>query len=194
MGFLKNIFAALGFVVVIAVIVGYSKFGGMISQVKQLDAQAIPTYMNMFTKVLETGDAAKGMIIKFKVNDDVESEDVVDSIKALAEEYNMRVTGDTKMFTIDEAKGTEIKKVRNISMCSLSIAKKFLAHSAEFGGFMPCRIMLIELANGERYLYTMDLTLAIHGGRPLSDEMLKLATHVQTAMVQIPSRAAKGDF
>jgi uncharacterized protein (DUF302 family) len=194
MGFLKNILAALGLVVVVAVFIGYSKFGGMISQVKQLDSQAIPTYMAMFTKVLETGDAAKGMVLHYKVNEDVASEDVVESIKALAEEYNMRVTGDTKMFTMDDATGTEVKSVRNISMCSLPIAKKFISYSHDFGGFMPCRIMLIELANGERYLYTMDLTLAIHGGRPLSAEMLKLATHVQTAMLQIPQRAAKGDF
>jgi len=191
---LKNILSSIGLVAIIAVLVVVVKFNGVISQVKALDSEAIPTYIAMFEKVLNTGDAAKGMVLKFKVNDDVENEDVVESIKALAEEYNMRVTGDTKMFTIDGAKGDEIYKVRNISMCSLSIAKKFLAHSPEFGGFMPCRIMLIELANGERYLYTMDLNLAIHGGKKLPAEMLELAQHVQKAMLDIPARAAEGDF
>jgi len=190
----KNILSGVGVIAIVVVLIGTIKFGGMISKVSSLDDEAIPTYMAMFEKVLNTGDAAKGMVLKFKVNEDVESEDVVDSIKALAEEYNMRVTGDTKMFTIDGAKGKEIYKVRNISMCSLSIAKKFLAHSPEFGGFMPCRIMLIELANGERYLYTMDLNLAIHGGAPLPTEMLELAQHVQKAMLDIPARAAEGDF
>ncbi len=191
---IKNILSAIGIITIVVVIGIYAKFGGMISQASKLDPAAIPTYMAMFEKVLETGDAAKGMVLKFKVNDDVENEDVVESIKALAEEYNMRVTGDTKMFTIDGAKGDEIYKVRNISMCSLPIAKKFLAHSHEFGGFMPCRIMLIELANGTRYLYTMDLNLAIHGGQPLAPEMLELAQHVQKAMLDIPARAAEGDF
>ena len=194
MNVLKNILSIIGVVAVVAVLVIVLKFGGMISKVSSLDDKAIPTYMTMFEKVLNTGDAAKGMVLKYKVNEDVESEDVVESIKALAEEHNMRVTGDTKMFTIDGAKGEEIYKVRNISMCSLSIAKKFLAHSPEFGGFMPCRIMLIELANGTRYLYTMDLSLAIHGGKPLPAEMLELATKVQNAMLDIPARAAEGDF
>jgi len=194
MGFLRNLLALLGLVAIVAVIGIYSKFGGMISQAKQLDSQAIPTYMKMFKTVLKTGDAAKGMVIKYKVSEDVETADVVDSIKSLAEEYNMRVTGDTKMFTIKGAKGKEVYKVENISMCSLSIAKKFLAYSHEFGGFMPCRIMIITLANGERWLYTMNLQLAIHGGRPLPAEMLKLATHVQKAMTEIPEKAAKGDF
>jgi len=187
----KNLLALIGLVALIVVIGAYAKFGGKVSQ---LDDQAISTYTKMFEKVLDTGDAAKGMVLKWKVNDDVENADVVESIKALAEEYNMRVTGDTKMFTMPNAKGDEVKAVENISMCSLPIAKKFLAYSHEFGGFMPCRIMLITLANGERWLYTMDLTLAIHGGHPLPKEMLKLASHVQKAMLDIPARAAEGDF
>lgn len=194
MGILRNGLALIGLAAVVVTIGGYIKFGDKISQLQALDKEAIPTYMKMFNTVLETGDAAAGMVIRYKVNEDVESEDVVESIKALAEEYNMRVTGDTKMFTIEDANGTEIKKVRNISMCSITIAKKFLSYSPRFGGFMPCRIMLIELANGERYLYTMDLNLAIHGGKTLPPDMLEGATKVQEAMTNIPKRAAAGDF
>jgi len=160
----------------------------------KLDDGAMKAYDDMFTSVVENGDPARAMMNEYKVSDDVENADVIESIKALAEEYNMRVTGDTKMFTIADAKANEVKYVENVSMCSLYIAKKFLNHSRYFGGFMPCRIMLVEYGNGDRYLITMDLTLAIHGGYPLPPEMLKLATHVQKAMVEIPSRAAKGDF
>ena len=160
----------------------------------KLDDGAMKAFDDMFTSVVENGDPARAMMKEYKVSEDVSNEDVIESIKALAEEYNMRVTGDTKMFTIPDAKADEVKYVENVSMCSLYIAKKFLNHSRYFGGFMPCRIMLVEYGNGDRYLITMDLTLAIHGGYPLPPEMLKLATHVQTAMVEIPSRAAKGDF
>jgi hypothetical protein len=54
--------------------------------------------------------------------------------------------------------------------------------------------MLVEYGNGERHLVTMDLELAIHGGAPLPPKMLELATKVQKAMIEIPERAAKGDF
>ena len=160
----------------------------------KLDDGAMDAYDAMFTEVVKYGDPARAMMKEYKVAEDVSNEDVIESIKALAEEYNMRVTGDVKMFTIPDAKADQVKYVENVSMCSLFIAKKFLNHSRYFGGFMPCRIMLVEYGNGDRYLITMDLTLAIHGGYPLPPEMLKLATHVQTAMVEIPSRAAKGDF
>ena len=106
----------------------------------------------------------------------------------------MRVTGDIKMFTKEDAKPDEVKHARIFSVCSLRIAKIFLNHSRYFGGFMPCRIMLVEYGNGDRYLITMDLTLAIHGGYTLPPEMLKEAQFVEKAMTEIPSRAAKGDF
>jgi len=191
---IKNILALIGALVLVVVIGGYAKFGGMISKVQGLDSGALPAYMTMFTDVLETGDPAYAMMKEFEVLEDVENEDVIESIKALAEEYNMRVVGDTKMFTIPDAKDDEVKFVENVSLCSLFIAKKFLNHSRYFGGFMPCRIMLVEYGNGTRKLITMDLELAIHGGTPLPPEMLELATKVQKAMVEIPARAAEGDF
>jgi len=160
----------------------------------KLDDGAMKAYDDMFSEVVENGDPAKAMMKEYKVNEDVSNEDVVESIKALAEEYNMRIVGDTKMFNIPDAKDDEVKFVENVSLCSLYIAKKFLAHSRYFGGFMPCRIMLVEYGNGDRYLITMDLTLAIHGGYPLPEEMLELATKVKTAMEEIPARAAEGDF
>lgn len=165
-----------------------------ISQISKLDDGAIPAYKNMFFNVLETGDPAQAMMIEFKVNEDVTNDDVAESINALAEEYNMRITGDVKMFTKEDAKPDEVKHARIFSLCSLHIAKIFLNHSRYFGGFMPCRIMLVEYGNGDRFLITMDLTLAIHGGYTLDKEMLELATKVKTAMTEIPQKAANGDF
>jgi uncharacterized protein (DUF302 family) len=160
----------------------------------KLDDGAMDAYDAMFSEVVENGDPAKAMMNEYKVNDDVTNEDVIESIKALAEEYNMRIVGDTKMFNIPDAKADEVKFVENVSLCSLFIAKKFLNHSRYFGGFMPCRIMLVEYGDGRRYLITMDLTLAIHGGYPLPPEMLELASKVKEAMQEIPARAAEGDF
>ncbi len=165
-----------------------------ISQYNKLDDGAMGAYMDMFFEVLEDGDPAKAMMNEYKVADDVTEEDVASSIKDLAEEHNMMLTGDVKMFTKDDAKADEVKHARIFSLCSLPIAKKFLNYSRFFGGFMPCRIIFVEYGNGDRYLVTMDLTLAIHGGRPLPPEMLELAESVKKAMTEIPKLAASGDF
>lgn len=165
-----------------------------VTQQHKLDDGAMEAYDNMFTTVAEHGDPARAMMKEFKVSEDVENEDVADSIKTLAEEYNMRITGDIKMYTKDDAAPEEVKHARIFSLCSLHIAKVFLNHSRYYGGFMPCRIMLIEYGNGDRFLVTMDMTLAIHGGFPLPQEMLELGLSVKKAMEEIPARAAMGDF
>ena len=165
-----------------------------VTEQHKLDDGAMDAYDKLFTKVAEDGDPAKAMMKEFKVGEDVSGDDVKESITALAEEYNMRVTGYVKMFTKEDAKPNEVKEARIWSLCSLHIAKIFLNHSRYFGGFMPCRIMYVQYGNGDAYLITMDLTLAIHGGFPLDKEMLELATKVDTAMTEIPARAANGDF
>ncbi|SFV65539.1 hypothetical protein MNB_SM-5-752 [hydrothermal vent metagenome] len=160
----------------------------------KLDNGAMKAYDDMFTSVVKYGDPAKAMMKEFKVAEDVSGDDVKESITALTEEYNMRLTNYVKMFTKEDAKPNEVKEARIYSLCSLPIAKTFLNHSRYFGGFMPCRIIYVEYGNGDAYLITMDLTLAIHGGYPLPPKMLKLATEVEKAMTDIPKRAAQGDF
>ncbi|WP_345970709.1 DUF302 domain-containing protein [Sulfurimonas sp. HSL1-6] len=160
----------------------------------KLDDNAMEAYDNMFTKVVEYGDPARAMMQEWLVNADIPNDDVAETIKSLAEEYNMRVTGDIKMYTKDDAAPEEVKHARIFSLCSLPIAKVFLNHSRYYGGFMPCRIMLVEYGNGERWLVSMDMTLAIHGGYELPEDMLKMALSVKKAMDEIPARAAIGDF
>jgi len=202
--FIKNIFAAFGLILVIAVIILSLKIDDLDKEYKiseryniiekKMDKQAIGAYTEMFFTILKTGDASKAMVLKYKVNDDVTNDDVQESIQALSEEHNMILTSVVKMFTKKDAKDNEVKHARIFSVCSLTIAKKFLNYSPEFGGFMPCRIMLIEYGNGDRYLYSMDLKLMIHGGFTLPEEMYKLASTVDKAMRDIPARAAEGDF
>lgn len=188
---IKNILALVGALFLILGLGATIQFG---SKVSKLDSGAFPAYMDMFGEVLEYGDPARAMMNEYKVSDDVENEDAVDAIKSITEELNMRVTGDIKMYTKEDAVENEVKHARIISVCSLEIAKVFLNYSRYYGGFMPCRIMLIEYGNGDRYLVTMDLALAIHGGHELPADMLRQAKFVQRAMHEIPARAAKGDF
>ncbi|WP_457749741.1 DUF302 domain-containing protein [Sulfurimonas sp.] len=160
----------------------------------KLDDGAMPAYDAMFTKVVEYGDPARAMMKEWKVDEGVSGDDVKESIAALTEEYNMRLTGYVKMYTKKDAKPNEVKEARIWSLCNLTTAKIFLNYSRYYGGFMPCRIMYVEYGNGDAYLISMDMTLAIHGGYPLPPKMLEAAEKVKTAMEEIPARAAQGDF
>ena len=165
-----------------------------VTKAHTLDDGAMPAYDAMFSKVAEYGDPARAMMKEWKVDKNVKGDDVKESITALAEEYNMRLTGYVKMYTKDDAAPTEVKEARIWSLCNLTTAKVFLNYSRYYGGFMPCRIMYIQYGNGDAYLISMDMTLEIYGGHTLPKDMLDSAVLVKKAMEEIPARAAKGDF
>ncbi len=183
-----------------------------------LDPHASESYANMMANIKQYGDPARAMSKEYKVVDspeDYSNDDIADVVKSLTEEHNLRVTGDITMFRPKKnAKGVlvdfdgepiydengnvrhphKIVYARIFSLCNLRTARIFLAYSRYYGSFMPCRIMLIQYANGERYLVTMDLALAIYGGKQLPEQMLNAALEVKKAMEEIPAKAATGDF
>jgi uncharacterized protein (DUF302 family) len=159
-----------------------------------MEPETQDVYAKMMDNISEYGDPARAMMIERKIADDVTNEDAVDAIKAVTEERNMLVTGDVKMYSKEDAAPDEVAHARIISVCNLSTAKIFLNHSRYYGGFMPCRIMLVEYGNGDRFLLTMDLTMAIYGGDPLPPEMLKQANVVKETMEMLITRGAQGDF
>ena len=157
-------------------------------------------YAGMMDIVKETGDPAQAMMKEWLITDDeLTEEDIFDEMKDLAGEYNMRFVGEKDMFRLIEAENPTPEKVVHAHIaefCSLSIAKKMLNHSRFFGGFMPCRVILVEYGDGRRYLVSMDMTLAIYGGtdaKPIDPELFEQMKAVMVAMEEIPMKAAGYD-
>ena len=187
---IKNILSAVGaLVLVVGLFVGV-KFGGMISQVGTLHPDAMGYYMDMFGKVLETGNSAEAMIRKVKINDDVTTEDVVDNLKSMAEDNNFLVVGDSKMSIKSSIKDGGKRYIRILHFCAPSVAEKFIGFSEAFGAFMPCRILIVEDDKGNRWLYTMAMELMLYGGKPLPADMMKMATTVRDLMYGMMDAAA----
>ncbi|MDM5272344.1 DUF302 domain-containing protein [Sulfurovum sp. zt1-1] len=198
MNFLKNLFSVIGFLVVAAVIFAFVKFdlGTRIGQAAQLDPQALPEYMKMFDKVLETGDPAKGMIRKKQliIPEGMTKQEAfanaLEIMDEVANEHGLSMVDqktmprEGKLFK-DGGKLTHIR-----SYCSPTIADKFLTHSGEFIGFMPCRVGFVENDKGEIWIYTMSMELMINGGRPLSPDLLELANEVRTGMYAMLEKSA----
>ena len=153
-------------------------------------------YAEMMANLSENGDPAQAMMKEWKVADDVSEEEVFDALKEYADQYNMRYVGEKDMFRIKDGKPDEVVHARIGEFCSLSIAKKMLNHSRFYGGFMPCRVIFVEYGNGDRYLISMDMTLAIYGGtdkKPIDPELFDDMLAVKKAMEEIPQMAASGE-
>jgi len=196
MKLIKGLLTLIGAIVVIAAIIGAITIGPKIAK---LDSHALPEYMKMFDKVLTTGDPAKGMVhrVKMVIPEDMTKaeafENAIDIMDEVGAEYGLAMVDSKTM-----PRGGKLFKNGGLlthirSYCSPSIADKFLSHSGEFIGFMPCRIGIIEEPNGDIYVYTMGLELMINGGHTLPPELLKLANEVREGMYAMMNKGAAGD-
>lgn len=192
---LKNILSAIGGIAVIVVAYLAINFGGMMGKVTTLHPDAMGHYMEMFKKVLETGSSADAMIRKVRINDDVSIEDAIDNMRGIAGDNNFLVVGDAKMSINSSIKEGGKRYIRILSFCAPSIAEQFIGYSEAFGAFMPCRILIVEDDEGNRWLYTMSMELMLYGGKPLPDDMMVMALKVKNLMYGMMDAAATdGDY
>ena len=188
---LKNILSAIGGIAMIAVAYLAINFGGMMSKVSDLHPDAMGHYMGMFERVLESGSSAEAMIRRVKINEDVSTEDVIDNMRGIAGDNNFLVVGDAKMSIKGSIKDPGGKRyIRILSFCAPSVAEEFIAYTEGFGAFMPCRILIVEDDEGNRWLHTMSMELMLYGGKPLPPEMLKMALRVRGLMYGMMDAAA----
>jgi len=199
MSLLKNVLSVLGLVLTLLILGAYFKYdiGGKMDKVGTLDPQAMPAYMEMFDKVLETGNSAEAMVMKVKIEDAVSTEELIENFEEIALGANFKVVGDQTMSNSGvDAKGNKTKLIRFVSFCSPQIAKIMINFSPEFSAFMPCKISIIEHDDGSRWMYTMAMELMISGGKTLPPELLEKAMHVRDTMYLMINEAGKedGDF
>ena len=196
MNFIKGIFTIVGALVVLGLLFVGVKYG---SSLGKMDGKALGLYMDMADKVLTTGDPAKGMVIKRKlvIEEDMTKaeaiENAIEIMDEIADAHGLAVVDKKTMPRKQLNKEGKEVYTHIRSYCSPSIADVFLEFSGEFVGFMPCRVGIVEDANGDVWLYTMGLDLMIHGGHELPAKMLELAETVKEAMVDMITKGALGE-
>jgi len=191
----KNILSIIGGIALLAIVYVVINFGGMMGKVSSLHPDAMGHYMDMFKKVLDTGSSADAMIRKVRINDDVTTDDAIDNMRDIAMDNNFLVVGDAKMSINSSIKTGGKRYIRILSFCAPSVAEQFIGYSEAFGAFMPCRILIVEDDEGNRWLYTMSMELMLYGGKPLPDNMMEMALRVRGLMYGMMDAAATdGDY
>lgn len=196
MNILKNILSAIGAIIIIGMLVAFVKFdlGDKINKASQLDSRAMGAYMNMFNAVLTTGRSADAMVRRVKINPDVSTDEVIESMKSIATDANMVQVGDSRMADEYDHEGKRQRYIRILHYCSPNIAKTFIDYSVAYGAFMPCRILIVEDDKGDRWLVTMAMELMLFGGHTLPPEMMKKAEHVRDTMYKMMDLGSQGEF
>jgi len=192
---LRNLFALVGFAVIALLIYGAVKFAPMIQTFNTFDERAIDVYSEMVIKILETGNAAEATVWRIPVNEDLNIEDVEQTMRFVANEHNIKNVGELPLSEEVKAMSGEESRFFKIYMfCNAMTAAMMLDYSNAFSAYLPCRISLVEDKQGKLWLYSLNMDAMIYGGTPLPAALKEEAEKVKTIILDIMNRGAEGDF
>lgn len=192
MSIIRNLFALIGLLVVIAGVVLGVKTAAVLDR---FDPGAVAVYKELVENILETRNAAEATAWKVRVEEGLTPEDVEQSMKVVANELNISNVGELPLYKDVEAKSGEAYRFVKIYMfCNSLTAALMIDYSNAFSAYLPCRITLVEDKQGQLWLYALNMDLMIHGGEPLPPELKEESLHVKKVILEIMRRGAIGDF
>ena len=195
MSTIKNALAVIGLLSLILIAVSAVKIKSTLYAVDTFDEKTIAIYSRFIEKTLETGSPIDAMIIKVKAAEGVTAEDLATSIHTISNELNIKNVGELPLSKQVEAmSGKPYRYVKIYLLCNAMTAANMLNYNDAFASFLPCRISVVEDEQGALWLYTMDLNLMIHGGKPIPPALKSEAIKVRDILNEIMRRSAAGDF
>lgn len=188
MKLLNGLLALIGLVAIIAVAGAAWTFRGF-------DPKAAGVYWDMAKRLAETGNAVEATVWKRKVEDGLTFEDVHESIQSVAATENIRDVGQLPLGDqVSLMQESEWRKLNLYLYCNPLTAAKMVEYSEAYAAWLPCRVALVEDAEGQLWLYSLNMDMMIHGGKPLPDDLREEALHVKDVILAIMDGAAEGSF
>lgn len=195
MKIIRNLLALLGLLTLVGMIFVLVSVLPFIQQYKALDPQAGAVYLDIARKVLRTGDSAEATIWKVPVKEGLTPEDVETSMKSIASEHNIKNVGMLPLYKeVAAMSGKPYRYVKIFMFCNALTAAQMMDYSDAFSAYLPCRVTLLQDKQGKYWLYSLNMDLMIHGGKPLPPDLKKEALNVKKIILDIMNRGARGDF
>jgi len=192
---LRNLFALVGFFAVVVAIYAAVKMAPMMEAFDEFDEKAIDVYAEMVSTLLETGNAAEATVWKFPVEEGLSIEDVDETLKAVANELNIKNVGELPLSgQVEAMTGNKSRFFKIYMFCNALTAAQMLEYSDAYSAYLPCRVSLVEDKQGKLWLYSLNMDAMIYGGRPLPAALKEEAMGVKEIILEILKRGAEGDF
>tara|TARA_R110002096_G_scaffold125470_1_gene271033 strand:- start:540 stop:1604 length:1065 start_codon:yes stop_codon:yes gene_type:complete len=137
---------------------------------------------------------------KLPLEEGVTWDDAVDSMKLRANEVNFKFVGSSPLSKeIEALTGEPSPRIEIFRFCDALVARKILDYMPEFIVFLPCKIALIEDAEGKIWIMTMDwdvswLDFAQNPNSHMSKELRADAKLIRENIRYIMEGAASGDL
>ena len=155
--------------------------------------------MSMGAK-MDIKDTMNYMTTKYKAKKDIAFDDVVESMKLRANSLNFKLVGHSPMWKDIQAVLGDMNAPRMevYHYCEIAAGRAVLMASPESIVYMPCRIAIMEDANKQVWVLTLDWDLAwldtVQGKMGVDAEVSKYAKDIREKMDNIMRAAANGDL
>lgn len=160
--------------------------------------QMIPM-MSMATR-MDVKDVMNMMATKYKAKPGLSFDDVVESMKLRANQLNFKLVGHSPMWKDIQAVlgDTTAPRMEVFHYCDIAAGREVLKYAPESLIFLPCRIGIMEDADKNIWVMTLDWDTAwidsISGRMGAPDALMKSAGDIRDKMDNIMRAAAAGDL
>jgi uncharacterized protein (DUF302 family) len=160
---------------------------------------------NMFTSMMAGSPMSMREMFNFmaskkKAAEGLTFDDIIEAMDLKANEVNFKKVGHNKIWQdVGAISGLPTLRVEILQYCDAMVGRKMLDFSPEFVIFIPCRIAVMEDANGDIWLMTLDwnvtwLAMAWHPDSQLGEELKKDAVRIRDSIEQIMHAGATGEW
>lgn len=195
MNALRNTFALIGLLAIVASAYLFATYKDDIAAIKSLDPDAPRMYAEMWGRLKATGTSADATVWKVPLADDISVEDAEQVMGFVANQYNIKGVGQLPLSDqVAAMTGEKQRFLKIYEYCDPLTAMKMVEYSDAFAAYLPCRIALVEDKQGKFAMYSLNMDLMISGGKPLPPDLRAEADKVKKTIREIMQRGATGDF
>lgn len=132
-------------------------------------------------------------VVKMSLQSGVSIEDASAAMMSKAAELNWKLVGRQEVHKEIRARGEESPHLEILQFCDPDDAVKMVRLDPIYSAYMPCRITLVEDAQGKPWLFMLNLDMLINSNS-LPATLQELAIRVNQAMLIIMTAGATGDL
>lgn len=188
---LRNVFAIIGILFLIATLLLIWLFEPYISKIRSLDRKAVPVYVNLAQNLLEHGDATLALVYRQEVRAEWSEDKVRTVLLETANELGLPSIGFLDPHE-EIARQTQsvFPPLSTFLFCDPVLVADLIRHNVAMAAFFPCRVTLYRDARGVLWLITPNLDFVMHGGRPLPVLLQERSTGIQEKLRELVDRGA----
>lgn len=172
------------------------------SKSKEEKARMMKMMMPMMSQGMHMNirDVMNFMTTKYKAKPGLSFDDVVESMKLRANTLNFKLVGTNPMWKdIQAVLGDNTSpRMEVFQFCDIAAGREVMKMAPEAIAFLPCRIAVMEDADKNIWVLTLDWDIAwldsVNGSMGIAPELAKMAIDIRDKMDNIMQAAANGDL